>query len=245
MWLVFCVYFLHCFCKLWEYHQHIGNNQLCDVSPEYQISLCFQGILGIFQERQKMEHPLLGHFPVYIVNPYIENSFVLLRFCISNLLESFVTSLYAGAFFQLTIGLTGECVLCIFIKPLIVSGEGLRYVYFHFLSSLHCESAIVILQHQRVTIWICIKDKHGQLWLDCLDFCLKWSFFECHRWRMKWYLSWTLSQKKYFLGKVPWGQTWLSLHPILLAARLMSSKHTTMTVSSSGSCEMKGELLSH
>ena len=81
---------------------------------------------------------------------------------ISNLLESFVASLYAGAFFQLTIGLTGECVLRIFIKPVIVSGEGLRYVYFHFLSlcisgclvflSSHCESAIVILQHQRVTI---------------------------------------------------------------------------------------------
>ena len=45
-----------------------------------------------------------------------------------------MASLYAGAFFQLMIGLTGESVLCIFIKPLIMGGEGLRYMYFHFSS---------------------------------------------------------------------------------------------------------------
>lgn len=51
---------------------------------------------------------------------------------VPSLLESFVARLYAGAFFQLTIGLIGESVLCVFIKPLIGDGEGLRYMYFHF-----------------------------------------------------------------------------------------------------------------
>lgn len=77
---------------------------------------------------------------------------------ISSLLESFVLSLHARTFFQLMIGLIGESVLCIFFKPLIVVGEGLRYMYFYFSSlyisgclvslSSHCESAIVILHHQ-------------------------------------------------------------------------------------------------
>ena len=49
-----------------------------------------------------------------------------------SLLESFVARLYAAAFFRLTIGLTVESVLCVFIKPLIGDGEGLRYMYFHF-----------------------------------------------------------------------------------------------------------------
>lgn len=81
---------------------------------------------------------------------------------ISSLLESILASLYAGAFFQLTIGLIGESVFGIFIKPLIVGGVGLRYMYFHFsslcvsgclvFSSSHCESAIVALQHQRVPV---------------------------------------------------------------------------------------------
>jgi hypothetical protein len=73
-------------------------------------------------------------------------------------LESTLSSLYAGAFFQLTIGLTGESVMGIFIKPLIVGGEGLRCMYFYFsslcisgclvFSSSHCKSAIVAVQHQ-------------------------------------------------------------------------------------------------
>ena len=48
MWLVLCVYMLHFFCKIWECYQHIRNNQLYDDSPEYQISLCLQCILGMW-----------------------------------------------------------------------------------------------------------------------------------------------------------------------------------------------------
>jgi len=43
--------------------------------------------------------------------------------------------LYAVAFFQFTTGLMRESSLCIFVKPLIIGGVGLRLMYFH-LSSL-------------------------------------------------------------------------------------------------------------
>jgi len=55
-----------------------------------------------------------------------------IRMYISRLLESILTSLYAGAFFQLTMGLIGESILSNFIKPIIVVGEGLSFMYFHF-----------------------------------------------------------------------------------------------------------------
>jgi len=42
------------------------------------------------------------------------------------LLESILASLYAGAFFQFTMGLTGGSSLLIFIRPLIIGGVGLR-----------------------------------------------------------------------------------------------------------------------
>jgi len=51
---------------------------------------------------------------------------------ISRLLASILTSFYAGAFFQLTIGLTAESIFRNFIKPLIVVGERLMFMYFHF-----------------------------------------------------------------------------------------------------------------
>lgn len=52
----------------------------------------------------------------------------------SKFLESILASLYAGAFFQFTMGLMGESALWIFIRPLIIGGVGLRLMYFHLLS---------------------------------------------------------------------------------------------------------------
>jgi len=66
---------------------------------------------------------------------------------IYRLLENILTSLYAGAFFQLTIRLIRESLLSILIKPLIVIGEGLRFMYFHFkpLCIIHWQSLILFL----------------------------------------------------------------------------------------------------
>ena len=46
--------------------------------------------------------------------------------------DNILANLYAEAFVQLTIGLTGESALCTFIKPLIV-GDGFKFIYFHFI----------------------------------------------------------------------------------------------------------------
>jgi hypothetical protein len=45
MYLVIILYFLHCFRKLRECHQHRENIQVCDVLLEYRKSLYFQAIV--------------------------------------------------------------------------------------------------------------------------------------------------------------------------------------------------------
>jgi len=49
-------------------------------------------------------------------------------------LDSNLAILYAGAFYQLIMGLMGELVLCILGRPFILGADGLRFVYFHFSS---------------------------------------------------------------------------------------------------------------
>jgi hypothetical protein len=64
---------------------------------------------------------------------------------------SFLTSvfavLYAGAFFQLTIGLMGASVLCILISPLMLGAVGFRFTNFHrsSLAIMSWHSFIVVL----------------------------------------------------------------------------------------------------
>jgi hypothetical protein len=49
-------------------------------------------------------------------------------------LVSIFESSYVGASFQLTMGWMGDSVLCIFIKPLTMGGDGFKFTYFHFSS---------------------------------------------------------------------------------------------------------------
>jgi hypothetical protein len=77
--------------------------------------------------------------------------FLTLKMCgsgmnVSRFLASFFASLYAGASFQLMMGLMGASVLCILIKPLIVGGDGDILTYFHLsFFCKKCEHSFMIL----------------------------------------------------------------------------------------------------
>ena len=49
-------------------------------------------------------------------------------------LEIGLANLYTRAFCQLTMGRTGELLLCILGTPFILGADGLRFIYFHFSS---------------------------------------------------------------------------------------------------------------
>ena len=85
-------------------------------------------ILGFDEKEFLVSHSLTALY--FLCWRYMEGECIYWVF-----LESVSANLYAGAFFQFTTGLMGESSLCIFIKPLIIGGVGLRLMYFH-LSSL-------------------------------------------------------------------------------------------------------------
>ena len=64
---------------------------------------------------------------------------------------SFLAILYAGTCVQFIIGLMGASVLWIFIKPLIVGGNGFRFIRFHFVSfGMIVEYVLIVF---RMSFW--------------------------------------------------------------------------------------------
>ena len=60
---------------------------------------------------------------------------------------SFLAVLYAGACVQFIIGLMGVSVLWIFIKPLIIGGNGFRFIKFHFVPfGMIVEHVLIVFQ---------------------------------------------------------------------------------------------------
>lgn len=68
--------------------------------------------------------------------------------------------------------------------------------------------------------------------------CLVWIVL-LHRWQMKWSERWIWNQRRFSWLRVPCGQISLRVPLILPVGRQMSSKHTTMTLSSSANSEMR------